>query len=123
MWKSFWHPLIEYTKKRSYPCLPATPATAPVVLPLVLVPVPPRPVKVVDAVVLVAAVVFTALSPPKVPKLEPVPNPNPIVALEVDPSSDVVVVVAMLVLNGPLPRVRPVAELVPGVLPRVKPLL
>lgn len=69
--------------------------------------------------VLVTAVVFTAPKPPKAPRPELVPNPNPVVAVEVDPSNVVVVVAAVLVLNNPPPKVR----LAPGVPPRVNPVL
>lgn len=73
--------------------------------------------------VLVTAVVFTAPKPPKAPRLELVPNPNPVVAVEVDPSSVAGVVAVVLVLNNPPPKVRPVAALAPGVPPRVNPVL
>lgn len=114
-------------KLKPYPCLLATPPTAPVAPPLVLVPVPPKPLSVADVVVLAAAVVLMALKPLNAPKPEPiselVPNANPVGAAGVDPSNVVVVVAAVLGLNSPLAKFRPVDVLAPGVTPRAKPEL
>ena len=65
--------------------------------------------------------VFTPPKPPNAPRPELVPNPNPVVAVEVDPSNVAAVVAAVLVLNNPPPKVRPVAVL--GLPPRVNPVL
>ena len=107
----------------SYPCLPDTPATAPVVTPPVLLPLPPRPVREVDAVALVTVVAFV---PPKLPKTrnpEVLADPKPMLEVTVDPKRVDVVVVAVFVLNNPTPVVGPVATLVPRVPPRFNPKL
>lgn len=99
-----------------------TPPTVPVTPPLVLVPVPPKPVRVVEATVLVAIVVFTALKPVNVPIPVLLPSPNPTPVEEV-PSNVALVVVAVFPLNRLLPRLSPVVAADAGVAPKVKPVL
>lgn len=98
------------------------PDTVPVVVPPVLLPVPPSPVRAVDPVALTAEVLFVAPKLPNAPNPELVADPKPVLGVRVDPKS-VDAVVAALVLNNPPPRVRPVGALVPGVPPNVNPEL
>ena len=106
--------------EKSYPCFPATPVTAPAVAP---VPVPPKPVRVVEVVVVVAAIVLLTPRAPNAVKPELVPNPKPVVAVEVEPSCEVVVEVLVDLSNPPTPNENPVEVLDPGATPRVNPVL
>lgn len=106
----------------TYPCLPGTPDTVPVVTPPMLLPVPPRPVREVEPVALTTAALFVAPKLLNPPNPELVADPKPVLGVKVDPKS-VDAVVAALVLNSPPPRVKPVGALVPGVPTNVNPEL
>ena len=68
--------------------------------------------------------VLLAPRAPNAVKPELVPNPKPVVAVEVEPSSEVVVVVVLVDLsNPPTPNENPVEVRDPGATSRVNPVL